>query len=344
VNTHEAMPGEFTRMSDLAFPAASLRNAITAKVGGNHATFVDASDLATTLLGDSIGGNLLLLGYAYQRGLVPVGAASIERAIELNGVAVEMNKQAFLWGRRAAEWPERVAQVCGTHAAGTVEVEIPETLDDLIADRAASLVAYQDAALAERYKALVERVRAAERERAKGCSGLAEAVARYYYKLLAYKDEYEVARLYSDPRFTTTLESQFTGDYRIEFHLAPPWLSGSRRDGGRPRKRRFGQWMLRVFGVLARLRGLRGTPFDPFGYSADRRLERQLIRAYEARVEELLGKISAENHSLALAIASIPDGIRGFGHVKRAHVEAAREKEAELLQAMSAGHAPSEAA
>jgi len=338
------MPGEFTRMSDLAFPAASLRNAIAARVGGDHATFVDASDLAATLLGDSIGGNLLLLGYAYQRGLVPVGAASIERAIELNGVAVEMNKQAFLWGRRAAEWPERVAQVCGTHAAGNVEVKAPETLDDLIADRAASLTAYQDAALAERYTSLVERVRKAERERAKGCSGLAEAVARYYYKLLAYKDEYEVARLYADPRFAAALDSQFSGDYHLEFHLAPPWLSGSSRDGGRPRKRRFGQWMLRVFSVLARLRGLRGTPFDPFGYSADRRLERQLIRAYEARVDELLGKINAENHSLALAIASIPDGIRGYGHVKRAHVEAAREKEAELLQALSAGHAPSEAA
>jgi len=344
VNTHEAMPGEFTRMSDLAFPAASLRNAIAARVGGDHATFVDASDLAATLLGDSIGGNLLLLGYAYQRGLVPVGAASIERAIELNGVAVEMNKQAFLWGRRAAEWPERVAQVCGTHAAGNVEVKAPETLDDLIADRAASLTAYQDAALAERYTSLVERVRKAERERAKGCSGLAEAVARYYYKLLAYKDEYEVARLYADPRFAAALDSQFSGDYHLEFHLAPPWLSGSSRDGGRPRKRRFGQWMLRAFSVLARLRGLRGTPFDPFGYSADRRLERQLIRAYEARVDELLGKINAENHSLALAIASIPDGIRGYGHVKRAHVEAAREKEAELLQALSAGHAPSEAA
>jgi indolepyruvate ferredoxin oxidoreductase len=344
VNTHEAMPGEFTRMSDLAFPGASLRNAITARVGDDRATFVDASDLAATLLGDSIGGNLLLLGYAYQRGLVPVGAASIERAIELNGVAVEMNKQAFLWGRRAAQWPERVAQVCGTHAAGEVEVKAPETLDDLIADRAARLVEYQDAALAERYTSLVERVRKTEREQAKGCSGLAEAVARYYYKLLAYKDEYEVARLYADPRFTSTLESQFAGDYRVEFNLAPPWLSGSNRDGRRPRKRRFGQWMLHVFTLLAHLRGLRGTPFDPFGYSADRRLERRLIRAYEARIDALLGKVSAENHSIALAIASIPDGIRGYGHVKRAHVEAVREKEAELLQALSAGHAPSEAA
>jgi indolepyruvate ferredoxin oxidoreductase len=344
INTHETMPGEFTRMSDLAFPGASLRHAITSAVGDDQAKFVDASELAVTLLGDSLGGNLLLLGFAYQRGLVPVSAEAIERAIELNGVAVEMNKQAFLWGRRAAEWPERVAQVCGVHAVGTVEVRSPETLDDLIAERAKRLVEYQNAALAERYRSLVDRVRDVERERAKGCSGLAEAVARYYYKLLAYKDEYEVARLYTDPAFTAALEHQFSGDYRLEFHLAAPWVA--RRDpvSGRPRKRRFGPWMLQVFKVLARLRGLRGTPFDPFGYGAERRLERRLIRAYESRIEELLGKLSAENHALTVAIASVPEGIRGYGHVKRAHVEAAREREAELLHALSTGHASPEAA
>jgi indolepyruvate ferredoxin oxidoreductase len=344
INTHETMPGDFTRMGDLAFPAASLRRAISTAVGDERAQFINASDFAATLLGDSIGGNLFLLGYAYQRGLVPVSAQAIERAIELNGVAVEMNKHAFEWGRRAAQWPERVAQVCGVHAAGAVEVEQPRTLDDLIAERAEGLVAYQNAALAERYKSLVERVRAAESERAKGCSGLAEAVARYYYKLLAYKDEYEVARLYTDPSFGAALERQFSGDYRLEFHLAPPWLAGKSGSDGRPRKRSFGQWMLSMFRILARMRVLRGTPFDPFGYSADRRLERALIRAYEARMEELLGKLNAENHALAVEIASIPEDIRGYGHVKRTHVEAAREKEAELLQALSAGHAPSQAA
>ncbi len=344
VNTHETMTGDFTRMSDLAFPAASLRRAIASTVGEARATFVDASDLAATLLGDSIGGNLLLLGYAYQRGLVPVGAEAIERAIELNGVAVEMNKHAFLWGRRAAEWPERVAEVAGVHAAGVVEVKGPETLEDMIERRAEDLVAYQNAALADRYRALVDRVRTVERERAKGCSGLAEAVARYYYKLLAYKDEYEVARLYTDPQFAEALERQFTGDYRIEFHLAPPWLAGRGGVDGRPRKRRFGQWMMRVFKMLTRLRGLRGTPFDPFGYSADRRLERQLIRAYEARIDGLMVTLDAQNHAMAVEIASIPEGIRGYGHVKRAHVEAAQEKEAALLQAYGAGHTPSQAA
>ncbi len=344
INTHETMPGDFTRASDLAFPAASLRKAITTAVGDERAQFVNASNFAATLLGDSIGGNLFLLGYAYQGGLVPVGAQAIERAIELNGVAVEMNKQAFVWGRRAAEWPERVAQVCGVHAAGAVEVKTPQTLDDLIAERAERLVAYQNAALADRYRSLVERAREAESERAKGCTGFAEAVARYYYKLLAYKDEYEVARLYTDASFAAALERQFSGDYRIEFHLAPPWLGGNRNPGERPRKRRFGQWMLSVLRILARLRGLRGTLFDPFGYSADRRLERALIRAYEARMEELLGKLNAENQPLAVAIASIPEDIRGYGHVKRAHAEAAREKEAELLQALSAGLAPSQAA
>jgi indolepyruvate ferredoxin oxidoreductase len=163
-------------------------------------------------------------------------------------------------------------------------------------------------------------------------------------KLLAYKDEYEVARLYTDPRFTAALENQFTGDYRLAFHLAPPWLARRDRDSGRPRKRRFGQWILHGFKLLACLRGLRGTPFDPFGYADDRRLERQLLRAYESRMEELIGKLSAENHALAVEIASIPEGIRGYGHVKRAHVAAAREKETELLQALSAGQAPPEAA
>jgi len=344
INTHETMPGEFTRMSDLAFPAASLRNAIASAVDDDRAQFVDASDLATTLLGDSIGGNLLLLGFAYQRGLVPVGAQAIGRAIELNGVAVEMNKQAFLWGRRAAQWPQRVAQVAGVHAAGVVEVKGPETLDNLIAARAADLVDYQNAAYAERYRSLVERARTAERERAKGRSGLAEAVARYYYKLLAYKDEYEVARLYTDARFTAALARQFTGDYRLEFHLAPSWLARRDRDSGMPRKRRFGQWILLVFKVLARLRGLRNTPFDPFGYGADRRLARQLLRAYETRIDELLGKLGPDNHALVVEIASIPEGIRGYGHVRVAHAEAAREKEAELLQALRVGHAPPEAA
>ena len=344
INTHEAMPGEFTRVSDLAFPAASLRHAITGAVGDERVKFVNASELATTLLGDSLGGNLLMLGFAYQRGMVPVGAEAIERAIELNGVAVEMNKQAFLWGRRAAAWPERTAQAAGVRAAGIVEVKSPETFEQLVARRRADLVAYQNTAYAQRYETLVRRVRDAERERAKGCSGLAEAVARYYYKLLAYKDEYEVARLYSDPAFTDALEKQFTGDYRLEFHLAPAWLARSDPDSGRPRKRRFGQWMLRGFKLLARLRGLRGTPFDPFGYGHDRRLERQLVRSYEGRIEELMGKLDAENHALAVEIASIPEGIRGFGHVKRAHVEAAREKEAELLHALSVARAPSEAA
>jgi indolepyruvate ferredoxin oxidoreductase len=344
INTHEAMPGEFTRMSDLAFPGASLRHGITSAVGDERAKFVNATELATALLGDSLGSNLLMLGFAYQRGLVPVGAPAIERAIELNGVAVEMNKSAFLWGRRTAVWPERVAQASGVHGGGVVEVEQPETLEHLIAERAADLVAYQNAAYAQRYTSLVRRVREAERERAKGCSGLAEAVARYYYKLLAYKDEYEVARLYADPRFTAALEKQFTGDYRLEFHLAPSWLARSGRGSSRGRKRRFGQWMLRGFKLLARLRGLRGTPFDPFGYADDRRLERQCLRAYEGRIEELIGKLSAENHALAVEIACIPEGIRGYGHVKRAHVEAAREKEAALLRASSAGQAPSQAA
>jgi len=344
INTHETMPGEFTRMGDLAFPAASLRHAIESEVGAAQAQFIDASKLASTLLGDSLGGNLLLLGFAYQCGLVPVSAAAIERAIELNGVAVEMNRQAFLWGRRTAVWPERVAQAAGVGGAVAAEVAAPQSFDAFVAKRVADLVDYQNAAYAQRYARLVQRVREVERERAKGFSGLAEAVARYYFKLLAYKDEYEVARLYTDPKFTAALDEQFSGDYRLAFHLAPAWIARRDADSGRPRKRRFGQWVMGLFRLLARLRGLRGTPFDPFGYGADRRLERELVRDYEARIDELLDRLSPDTHPLAVEIASIPEGIRGYGHVKRAHVQAARDKEAVLMQALGAEPVATEAA
>ncbi len=340
MNTQKTITGDFTRDPDLVYPADTIRSRLEDALDDSRLTWIDASAIATKLLGDSIGSNLFLVGYAWQRGLLPLSRNAIFKAIELNGVKAEWNQQAFEWGRRAAHNLDAVLDLID----GGEGDQAPKSLDELIEDRATDLIAYQDEAYARRYRDLVARVREAEQSRAPGKSGLSEAVARYAYKLMAYKDEYEVARLYADPRFRAALESQFSGDYRLEFHLAPPWLTGDADDGGRPRKRRFGQWMLEAFKLLARLRGLRGTPFDPFGYSADRRLERQLIRAYEARMDELLGKLDARNHALVLAIASIPEGIRGFGHVKRAHVEAAREREAELLQTLSAGQAPSEAA
>jgi indolepyruvate ferredoxin oxidoreductase len=344
VNTHEAMPGEFTRMADLSFPAAALRRSIESAVGTDHAEFVDGSRLATTLMGDAIASNMVLLGFAYQRALVPVSASAIERAVELNGVAVDMNKRAFSWGRRCAEWPQRVQAVVDPESTVDGASESGEALEDFVARRAAALEAYQNKAYARRYEAMVSRTREVEGERAKGHSGLAEAVARYYYKLLAYKDEYEVARLHCDAGFAEEIARQFEGDYRLTYHLAPPWLARRRTDSGEPRKVRFGQWIMVVFKVLAKLRVLRGTPFDPFGYSADRKLERQLIADYEQHLEELLANLGPETHALAVEIASLPEKVRGYGHVKRAHVAAAKEREAELLAALRSEQEKSKAA
>ncbi|WP_119460319.1 indolepyruvate ferredoxin oxidoreductase family protein [Rhodospirillaceae bacterium SYSU D60014] len=334
VNSHETMTGEFTRKPDLAFPRQGLLDLIAETAGRDRTESIDATRIATALMGDSIASNLFMLGYAFQKGLVPVSAEAIDQAIALNGVAVEANRQAFLWGRRAAH--DRAA----VERAAQLEPEAPPaaapTLDALVARRVAFLTDYQDAAYADRYKALVERVRQAETEKARGLSGLAETVARNYFKLLAYKDEYEVARLYTDGAFLKRLEDQFEGNFRVEFNLAPPLLAARDPDTGHPRKRSFGPWMLTAFRLLAMMKGLRGTRFDLFGRTAERKLERQLIRDYEAVVEELIAGLSHDKHALALQIAAIPEQIRGFGHIKQAHLEPAKRHEAELLVAYRA--------
>jgi len=337
VNTHEVMTGEFTRQADLAFPSDALRHAIVESVGATRVEFVDASRLATALMGDAIATNLFMLGHAYQKGLVPLTAASIERAIELNGAAVEMNKQAFLWGRRAAVDLAAVERTVAANVAVPPGRALSRTLDELIERRVAALVDYQDAAYAARYRGLVERVRAAEAAAAKGLSGLTEAVARYYYKLLAYKDEYEVARLYTDGNFRNLLAAQFEGDYRLEFHLAPPVLATRDPTSGHLVKRGYGPWMLGAFGLLARFKRLRGGVFDPFGYSAERRMERALIVAYERQIDRVLARLTPANHATAVEIASVPEHIRGYGHVKQRHVAEAERRTDELWLAFERG-------
>ena len=339
VNTHEVMTGDFTRQADLAFPADALRHAIMESVGPTRAEFVDASPLATALMGDSIATNLFMLGYAYQKGLVPIGAASIERAVELNGAAIEMNKQAFLWGRRAAVDLAAVERVVAASTAVPPSRALSRSLDELIERRVAALTDYQNAAYGERYRTLVERVRTSEATVARGQTGLTEAVARAYHKLLAYKDEYEVARLYTDGNFRKALAAQFEGDYRLEFHLAPPLLADRDPQSGHARKRSYGPWMLRTFALLAKLKALRGTALDVFGYGAERRLERQLITDYERAVETLLARLTPANHGLAIEIASVPEQIRGFGHVKQRHLAEAKRREAELWKAFERGGA-----
>jgi indolepyruvate ferredoxin oxidoreductase len=332
VNTHQQMTGDFTRNANIAFPAQALKRGIGKATGETNAEFVDATRVATALIGDSIATNMFMLGFAYQRGLVPVSAEAIDKAIELNGAAVKMNQAAFLWGRRMAVDPAAVERMIAPKEPAQAPARLSESLDETIQRRVEFLTAYQNEAYARRYQTLVERVRKEEQAKAKGLTGLTEAVARYYFKLMAYKDEYEVARLYADPAFTQKLQAQFEGDYRLHFHLAPPLLA-KRDEKGELVKREYGPWMFTAFKLLAKLRFLRGGALDIFGRTEERRTERALIGEYEKTIDELLAKLSPDNHALAVQIARIPEEIRGFGHVKERHLKAAKEKEAKLLAA-----------
>ncbi|WP_020653743.1 indolepyruvate ferredoxin oxidoreductase family protein [Massilia niastensis] len=337
VNATGATTAAFVKNPDWQFPAEGSRAAILQACGAGNVDFVDAGQIATALMGDAIATNMFMLGYAFQKGHVPLQEASLLKAIELNGVSVAFNKAAFNWGRSAAHDLASVARL--TTPAKVIEFKRTQSLDEIVQRRVELLTAYQDASYAAQYKAFVDQVRAGEAKLGKG-TRLAEAVARYYYKLMAYKDEYEVARLHTDPAFRDKIASMFEGDIKIRFHLAPPLLARHDKDG-RAIKKEYGPWMLKAFGVLARFKGLRGTAFDVFGYTAERRGERALIGAYRQTVEALLPKLTADNLAQAVAIAAIPEDIRGYGHVKERHLKAARQKEAALLAAF---HAPAGAA
>lgn len=333
VNSHETITGDFTRDPDLTIPTRSLHEQIEATAGIGRTDFLDATHLATTLMGNSIATNLFMLGFAWQKGLIPISLDALHDAIELNGVAVEANKMALLWGRRAAHNRAAVEQAAAPRDAGSGSRRLSESLDEVIERRVAFLRDYQDAAYAGRYKALVGRVRAAEAERVPGTAALTEAVARYYFKLMAYKDEYEIARLFADPSFLAKVKQQFEGGYTLRFHLAPPLLAQRDPDTGHLQKRTFGPWMRYAFKGLAKLRRLRGTPFDVFGYTAERRHERQLIADYEALVAEIVAGLARANHEAAVALATVPEHIRGYGHIKEANIAQAKAREGELLEA-----------
>ncbi len=331
VNLHQQMTGDFTRNSNMQFPAESLKQTIARGVGETNARFVEATRIATALMGDSIATNMFMLGMSYQLGLIPVSSEAINKAIELNGAAVKMNQTAFLWGRRAAVDLAAVERLIAPKSEAAVATPLSQTLDEIVERRVEFLTGYQDAAYAQRYRALVDRVREAE-VRIKGRGGLAEAVARYYFKLLAYKDEYEVARLYTDGKFEKKVASMFEGDYTLHFHLAPPLFAKRHPETGELMKSEYRGWIFPLFKLLAKMKGLRGGALDVFGYTRERRAERALISEYETVIEELLPGLSADNHELAMRIASIPEDIRGFGHVKERSLEVARAKQAELLE------------
>jgi indolepyruvate ferredoxin oxidoreductase len=308
-----------------------MADTIREACGTEAVDFVQASELATALMGDSIATNLFMVGYAWQKGMVPVGEAAILQAIELNGAAVDSNKAAFEWGRRAAVDLASVERDSAPAEAKTESHRLSESLEEMIERRRAFLVAYQNEDYARRYVEFVGKVRDSEQAKAPGSTVLTAAVARYLFKLMAYKDEYEVARLYTDTDFLARVARQFEGDYTLKLHLAPPLWVKEDAATGEPRKRTYGPWMLSAMRVLAKLKGLRGTALDVFGYAAERRTERRLINDYRRTVEELLGGLTADRIALAAEIASIPEHIRGYGPVKQRHLAEASARQAELL-------------
>lgn len=333
LNTHGTPTAAFVKDPDWQFPGGNCEAVVRASVGEGLVGAFDAEEVATQMLGDSIYTNPLMLGYAWQQGRVPLSHAALMRAIELNGVQVDNNKAAFEWGRRCAH--DLAAVQALFKARQVIQFVKKPSLDNMVATRVEFLTAYQDAAYAAGYQAFVDKVRAAETPLG-GSTVLSEAVARYLFKLMAYKDEYEVARLHTLPSFTDKIAAQFEGDYKLVHHLAPPGIA-KRNNKGELVKRPFGPWMRKAFGLLARMKGLRGGALDPFGRSEERRSERSLIDEYRNCIEELLRSLSADNRALAAEIARIPEDIRGYGHVKARHLAAARPKWQALMQRWRAG-------
>jgi indolepyruvate ferredoxin oxidoreductase len=331
VNTAEVLPGDFTRNPNYALPTERLRRGIAGAAGKDRAFFLDATKIATALFGQSIAANMFLLGYAYQMGGVPLHADALERAIEMNGEAVTMNREAFRWGRAVAFQPDLARELVedtdhvSTHALST-------GLDDLVARRFAFLIDYQNHAYAERYRHFIDLVRVRETEVSPGSTVLTEAVARNLFKLMAYKDEYEVARLFAGAGFRNQVRDAFEGEnLRMTFHLAPPAFARKDPSSGLPRKMSFGPWMMKAFGLLQHFKGLRGTAFDPFGRTAERRDERQRIEVYRSVIEVLLARLAPGNLAVAIEIARLPETIRGYGHVRARNAAEADAQQNRLL-------------
>ena len=336
LNNHGTPTAAFVHNPDWQFPGQSCEAVLQSAVGSEGVGSFDAEEVAVQLLGDSIYTNPLLLGYAWQKGRVPLSHASLMRAMELNGVQVANNQAAFEWGRRCAH---NLAQVQALYrTAQVIQFVKKPALQELRKQREAFLTNYQNAAYAAQYRALVDKVYAAES--ALGTStALTEAVARYLFKLMAYKDEYEVARLHLDPTFTQKIADMFEGDYKIVHHLAPP-TTAAKDAQGHGVKKAYGPWVRSLFKLLAGVKGLRGTWLDVFGRHSDRLEERALIVEYRDCIEALLPQLHAGNHALAVQIARIPEDIRGYGHVKARHVAAARSKWQALMQQWNAPTTP----
>lgn len=337
INTHQMMSGDFTRDRNAAFPKSELQSAISTVAGDEHCHFINATQLAEELLGNTIGANMLMLGFAWQCGVIPIPREAIEKAIALNGQAVDMNTQAFLWGRRAAF--DRTA--VETLATPAIVINTPEKftarntykLKDILADRIERLTDYQNRRYAMRYKKLVEYIAEQEARITPGQTAIATNVAKNLYKLMAYKDEYEVARLTSNGSLQAAIAAQFEGEYRVHYNLAPPVFSRKDKVTGHLIKREYGPSIQKLFTLLTKFKSLRGTPVDIFSYSAERRTEKAMIKEYEALIRTIASDLSPTNHALAVEIVSLADQVRGFGHVKMKALEK-YQQDMTKLQAM----------
>lgn len=335
INSHMSPVADFVRNRDIDFQEATVQKQLDNATLEEARFRIPAQEIATSLMGDSIATNILMLGYAWQKGMIPVTLASIEQAIQMNGVAIESNLRTFYWGRMAAHDMGAIKAII-SEGRGE-DVTISKSFDEIVKKRQAHLKAFQNAALAKKYTALLDRVRACEEQKGSGKTDLSIAVAQNYSKILSYKDEYEVARLYSHPDFKTKLKHQFEGKFKLKVHMAPPLISRIDTNTGRPKKREFGGWIFPALSLLAKFKFLRGTAFDPFGSLKDRKMERVLIGEYETIIEEIIQGLTTDNYDLAVKIASLPDKIRGYGPVKEETLIKTKIRCNDLLQTWRSG-------
>jgi indolepyruvate ferredoxin oxidoreductase len=326
VNADLQPTASFVQNPDIDFELGAMQTTLRDAIGERNLEIIDATGIAATLMGDSIATNPFMLGFAFQKGAIPLSLEALLRAIEINGAAIEMNKQAFTWGRLAAHDMSRVRSVIQfkTRAGSAVK-----SLEEQIATRAAFLTDYQDKAYADRYLAGVDKVRKAELAAAPASTELTEAVVKNLFKLMAYKDEYEVARLYTDGSFAKKISDKFDGDYKLKFYLAPP-IFAKRDRSGRLMKKEYGGWMLGAFKLLARLKGLRGTAFDLFGRTEERKMERRLVEDYFAMIDRRIANLKAPQVPLLAKLARLPETIRGYGHIKEENARKAAAERARL--------------
>jgi indolepyruvate ferredoxin oxidoreductase len=327
VNADLQPTASFVQNPDLDFEMGAMQTVLRDAIGDRNLDIIDATGIAAALMGDSIATNPFMLGFAFQKGAIPLSLAALLRAIEINGAAVEMNKLAFTWGRLAAHDMARVRSVLQFKAKASAPLQ---SLDDVIATRAQFLTGYQDKAYADRYLAAVAKVRKAESAAAPASTELTEAVARNLFRLMAYKDEYEVARLYTDGSFSKKVSEKFDGDFTLKFHLAPPIFAKRDKATGRLQKQEFGGWMIHAFRLLARLKFLRGTALDLFGRTEERRTDRKLVDDYLTMIDQRCTSPKAAQIPLLAKLARVPETIRGFGHIKDANVRLAAAETARL--------------